>query len=140
MRTEPRFVKESDFLNYTGKNLAEILNEDSNVSNKANIFLMQIEDEFLARIDNMTFRTTAWEEISEFQRECLQKAIIKQAEYILRNSDLFTDSGYDPEKGEIIPYEKLQAITICKSSIDFLKMCGLFNHVIQNRRRYNNFR
>ena len=140
MRTEPRFVRPNDFLNYTGKDLNEILNIDSNLSNRANLFLMQVEDNLLERVDAISFRTTTWDKLTDFQKECLQKAIIIQAQYILRNSDLFTDSGYDPEKGEIMPIEKIQAISICKTSIDYLHNCGLYSHVISNRRRYNNFR
>lgn len=136
MRTTPRFVTPDDYFNYTGKSLNAELQLESNTSNVANIFLMQIEDKILARIDSMSFRTTPWNRLTPFQTECLQKAIIVEAEYIIRNSDLFTDSGYDPEKGEIISMQKLQNIEICRSSIDFLKNCGLYNHVIKNRRRY----
>lgn len=136
MRTTPRFVTPSDFFNYTGKDLNAELQDNDNNSNKANIFLMQIEDRLLARIDNASFRVYSWDNLSDFQKECLQKAIITEAQYILRNSDLFTDSGYDLEKGEIISIEKLQKISICKSAIDFLQQCGLYNHVIMNRHRW----
>lgn len=136
MRTEPKFVKPSDFFNYTGKDLNALLQVNSNESNKANIFLMQIEDRLLARIDSETFRLRDWDNLTEFQIENLQKAIITEAEYIIRNSDIFTDSGYDLERGETIDYNKLQQIAICRTSIDFLKNCGLFNKVIQNRRRH----
>ena len=136
MRTGPRFVKPNDFFNYTGIDLQERFKSENNESNKANIFLMQIEDTLLARIDNMSFRNVTWDELSDFQLENLQKAIIYQAEYILRNGDLFTDSGFDIERGEIISFDKLQKISICRTSIDLLKNCGLLNHVIKNRRRF----
>ena len=136
MRTEPRFVKPSDYFNYTGKDLNYILKVDSNESNKANLFLMQIEDRLLARIDTISFRNVRWEDLTPFQLENLQKAIITEADYIIRNSDLFTDSGYDIERGEIISFDKLQKISICRTSLDLLKNCGLLNYVIVNRNRF----
>lgn len=140
MRTEPRFVTPNDFFNYTGIDLVGKFKGQENESNKANIFLMQIEDTLLARIDNMSFRNVRWEDLSELQLENLQKAIIFQAEYILRNGDLFTDSGYDLERGEVMSFDKIQKISICRTSLDLLKNCGLLNHVIVNRRRFIDFR
>ncbi|WP_281512259.1 hypothetical protein [Mammaliicoccus vitulinus] len=135
LRTEPIFVKPSDFNNYTGKDINLLLHSNSNESNKANLFFVAIEDKLLSRIDMMSFRLSKWENLSPYQLECLQKAIIYQAEYVLRNSDLSTDSGYDVGEGEKIDYDKLQKIAICGASIDILTVCGLINHVIQNRRR-----
>lgn len=140
MRTEPRFVKPSDFYNYTGKDLNACLQVNNNISNASNLFLMQIEDRLLARIDMMSFRLRTWDNLTDFQKENLQKAIITEAEYIIRNSDLFTDSGYDLERGEIISPEKLRNIEICRSSLDYLRSCGLLNQVIQNKYRWNRFR
>ena len=76
MRTEPKFVKESDFNNYTGKDLRALLKVPSNQRNACNIFLMQIEDRLLTRVDVMTFRNNSWDDLTDFQLECLQKAII----------------------------------------------------------------
>lgn len=140
MRTEPRFVKPSDFFNYTGKELNALLQVNGNISNVSNLFLMQIEDRLLARIDMMSFRTRTWDNLTDFQKENLQKAIITEAEYIIRNSDLFTDSGYDLERGEIISSSKLREIELCRPALDYLRSCGLLNQVIQNKYRWNRFR
>ena len=140
MRTEPRFVKPSDFYNYTGKELNALLQINNNISNASNLFLMQIEDRLLARIDMMSFRTRSWDNLTDLQKECLQKAIITEAEYIIRNSDLFTDSGYDLERGEIISGAKLRELEICRPALDYLRGCGLLNQVIQNKYRWNRFR
>lgn len=136
MKIEPKFVKPDDFYNYTGKNLYELLNCDENESNKADLFLLKIEDSLLCRIDSTSFRLTDWDNLSSYQLECLQKAIIYQAEYIIRNSDLFTDSGYDMERGFIADPDKLQKAAICPISKDLLLNCGIINHVIHNRKRY----
>lgn len=138
MRTEPRFVKANDYKNYTGKDLNEMFDtEDSN--NLAEKFILRIEDLLLTRIDNISFRTQNWENLTDFQLECLQKAIIEQITYIVRNSDLFSDSGYDLDKGKIIDNEELYKIEICRASKDYLRRCGLLNLTVKNTRRFNNW-
>ena len=139
MRTEPRFVRPSDYENYTGNNLNRLLNIDSASENIANKFLLRVEDTLLARIDEISYRVQHWEDLTGFQKENLQKAIIEQASYIIRNSDIFTDSGYDLEKGQIIDNSKLYELEICRISKTYLRNCGLLNQTIQNRRRFNRF-
>lgn len=136
LRTTAKFICPEDYFNYTGQDLRAILNPNNNISNQADIFLMNVEEYLMARIDKISFRLYDWDNLSEFQIHCLQIAIIKQAEYILRNSDIFTDSGYDPEKGVVISRQQLETIQICSASIDELVRCGLLNHVIRNRQRF----
>ena len=140
MRTSPRFVTKDDYLNYTNQDLDEILNVNNKSSNLSNLFLLRVEDRIMSYIDAETYRVYSWDHLTPHQLECLQKAIIEQTEYILRNSDLFTDSGYDPEKGIIVDFNKLYEIVICRTAINYLKNGGLFNKVIVNRKRYTDFR
>lgn len=140
MRTTPRFVTPYDYDNYTGNNLNSMLNVDVNNENYANLFLMRVEDRLLTRIDVTSFRVHDYDHLTPFQKENLQRAIIEQADYILRNSDIFTDSGYDLEKGKVISSQELYNIEICRIAKDYLLECGLLNYNIQNRRRYNNFK
>lgn len=137
MRTEARFVKPDDYFNYTGKNLYRALKANDNESNKVDSFLMRIEDILLTKIDKMSFRIDDFNALTDFQKDCLQKAIILEVEYIIRNSDMFTDSGYDPEKGFIADYDKIQNAALCQPAVDKLVICGLINHNIRNRRRYS---
>lgn len=140
MRTTPRFVTPSDFNNYIGESLNSKLQIDTNNNQLANLFLLRIEDRLLTRIDVTSFRVHDWDNLTNFQKESLQKAILEQADYILRNSDLFTDSGYDLDKGKVISSKELYEIEICRISKDYLLACGILNYNIQNRRRYNNFK
>lgn len=140
MRTAPRFVTKDDYLNYTNQDLDDILNVRDKSSNFSNIFLLRVEDRLMSYVDAETYRIFKWEQLTGHQLECLQKAIIEQAEYILRNSDLFTDSGYDPEKGIVVDFNKLYEIMICRTAINYLKNGGLYNKVIVNRTRFTDFR
>ena len=147
---EPQFVSSSDFLNYWGVNLNKELKGDSNQSNKADLFLRRIEDRLMVWVDANTFRNVGWDELKEnykfrtekekecaqIRREAWQKAILTQAMYVFRNSDISLDSGYDPEKGVIAQKNDLASIEICQAAIDFIKRAGLYNHVVSNRNRY----
>ena len=139
MRTSAIFITPNDYTNYTGKNLQKKFSGNNNISNAADLFLMQIEDRILAKIDEMSFRTTDFNQLTEYQIENLQKAIIEECEYIMRNSDIFTDSGYDLERGEIISKEKLKNLELCNIAETYLRNCGLLNQKIGNRKRYTTF-
>ncbi len=136
MRTEARFLKPDDYYNYTGKNLYKELQAKDNESNKVDLFIMYVEDVLLDYIDEKSFRVYDWNQITTFQKEQLQRALIYQIDYIIRNGNLFTDSGYDIDKGFIADYNKIQQIAVCKPTINALVTCGLLNQKIKNRIRY----
>ena len=140
MRTTPKFVTKDDYFNYTNQDLDELIKVKDKSSNLANLFLLRIEDRLMSYIDAETYRVFSFDHLSPIQLEYFQKAIIEQAEYILRNGDLFTDSGYDPDEGQKIDFSKLYDITISKTAINYLKNAGLYNKVIINRRRFTDFR
>lgn len=138
MRTTAKFVSVSDYKNYWGEDLESELNTPGSEvdSSEADRFLMRVEDRLLAWIDANTFRNFTWESLGGAQLESLQKAILIQARYIFRNSDLSTDSGYDPQRGIIIAKKDLQLIEICDAAVDMLKSSGLYCRAMKNRRRY----
>lgn len=136
MNTKPQFVTPNDFENYTGVNLDEILKVNSNTSNNSNLFLFRIERRLMSWVDAETFRKYSWTRLNNFQKEELQQAIIEQAEYVIRNSDLANDSGVDIDKGKIIDYDYICSIAICRPCINHLKNADLYNHVITNTYRY----
>ena len=146
----PQFVSPSDFLSYWGIDLNAKLRDNSNVSNKADLFLKRVEDRLMTWVDANTYRTTPWQvlrddyqphseqekKLLESQRKNWRLAILTQAFYIYRNGDIMTDSGYDPDRGLVTEKNKLQEIEICQAAIDYIKVAGLYNHVITNKFRY----
>jgi hypothetical protein len=136
MRTTPRFVTPSDFENYTGINLNGALKVDNSVSTVADKFLFQVEERLTSWIDAETFRNFHWDNLPSWAKECLQKAIIEQALYVLRNSEIWTDSGYDPEKLQLLDREKIYSISISQLAINQLKIGGLYNHSVCNIPRF----
>lgn len=138
LRTEPRYVSADDFENYWGVNLNAKLKGD-NYSNKADKFLLRIENRLMTWLDANTFRVYRWDELNDEQLEKFQLAILEQAMYVFKNSDLALDSGYDPDSGIIADYEIINKIAICQPTIDLLKTAGLFNLRIYNKRRFTTF-
>ena len=136
MNFEPKFISASDFYDYWGIDLIEKLKNGGNSSNKANIFLRRIENNVMAWIDANTFRNVHWDHLSEFQLEQFQYALLEQAMYVYRNSDISLDSGYDPEKGIIVDKQTLEGLIICTPALNFLKLAGLYNLNVTNRMRF----
>lgn len=150
---QPQFVSVGDFFNYWQIDLAAKLNKGTNTSNFADVFLRRIEDRLMTWIDATTFRLHPWEAYKDSyvfaneqqqkamneNRDYWKKAILEQAYYVFKNSDIGQDSGYDPEKGIVASVEDLQAIEICRPCIRFLISAGLYNHVVRNRPRYTSF-
>lgn len=139
IRTSAKWVTLEDFKNYYGEDLSAICDFDGNVSNGANLFLMRVENRLITWIDANTFRIYPWDKLTDYQTECLQTAILMQANYIIRNSDLTYDSGYDPDRGEIMSMEKISSIEINRASIEELKKCGLYNHKVHSLPRFPRF-
>lgn len=152
IKMTPQFVSADDFLTYWGIDLRERLKGTN--SNKADIFLKRIEDRLMTWIDANTFRVFDWVTLKDDYdnylneshrksaketKEAWKKAILSQAMYVFKNSDLGFDSGYDPAKGIIAQHRDLEEIEICRPAIDFLKSVGLLNHVVKNTVRYTSF-
>ena len=64
-------------------------------------------------------------------------ALLEQAYYVFRNSELSTDSGYDPDKGEIASAQTIRKLTIAPNAKDNLLLCGFWCTKIGNRARFN---
>ena len=135
MRTEAQFVTPMDFYNYYGIDLNSMLKVNNNTSNKSNIFLARVESRLMSWIDSHSYRNIEWDDLEGRRLEFFQEAILIQAMYIYRNSDISMDSGYDPEKGIVAAREELEKIEISRATLDCLINAGLFNLQIQNRFR-----
>lgn len=138
IKTEATFASPADFENYWGIDLeAELTAGESEVSSgRAARFLARVEDRLLSWVDANTWRNRRWEDVTEAQREALCKAVVIQAMYVFRNSDISMDSGYDPQRGIVAQKAELQGIAICDAAIDQLKRVGLYNHTMTNHYRW----
>ena len=90
-------------------------------------------------MDGYKYDTDREAQIAEMRKDKWKKAILTQTMYIIKNSEIGMDSGYDPEKGIVAKKAELDEIEICGEAIDLIKSAGLYNHVMKNRHRYTSF-
>ena len=98
-------------------------------------WLKRIEDRMETFI-NSNFNRNIEEEYPVFtqnMKEHYKKALLEQAIYIFRNSDISVDSGYDPDKGEVMNLDRLKKIALAPNALNHLRMCGLTNRLLTYR-------
>lgn len=130
-----KYITKDEFKAYTGIDLDLELKDDDNPSDKANAFLRRIEVRLATFIDAKFARQVDREypTLSDYQKEHYKYALLEQALYVLKNSDLITDSGYDPEVGEVARQERLELISVSSQTKQHLILCGMWNRKLKAR-------
>lgn len=130
-----KYITADDFKEYFGMDLANMLKTDDNPSNTVNAFLFRLETRLEGYINANFYRNVEIEypEFSEYQKQHYKFALLEQAMYIIRNGDISTDSGYDPEEGQKATPSQLKAIIISPNCKEQLILCGLWCRKIKNR-------
>ena len=125
MVLQTRFITPNDFDNYFQMNLALELGSEE----KALGFIRRIEDRLEAYI-NMAFNVRIireYTQFTEYQKLHYKLALLEQAIYIFKNSDLSVDSGYDLDRGEIGNPKDHSIAPNCK---EHLILCGIWNRKV----------
>lgn len=138
MRTlQTKYITKDEFLAYSGINLDMRLKDDDNPSDKANAFLYRIERRMETFINANFYKNVDQEypNFTNYQKEHYKQALMEQAIYILRNGDISTDSGYDPEGGFVAEANRLKYATIAPNAKEELILCGLWCRKINSRGR-----
>lgn len=132
MELQTRYITADEFLQYTGINLREELNDTSNDSDKVNAFLKRTEDRMEAFLNAKFFKNVSdlYPEFSEFQKKHYKLALLEQAYYVFKNGDISSDSGYNQETLEIANQRKLRALAVAPNAIDHLRLTGLWSGFI----------
>lgn len=128
MALQTRYITVDEFFEYTGINLREELNDTNNPSDKAEAFLVRIEDRMEAFLNAHFFKliTDEWPYWNDLNKGYYKKALIEQALYVFKNGDISVDSGYDPEKGMVASKPALTEITIAPNAKNYLMLCGMW--------------
>lgn len=131
-----KYITADDFKMYFGIDLESELKSDDNPSNTANAFLYRIETRLSAYINATFYRNVDLEygEFTDYQKEHYKLALLEQAYYVLRNGDISSDSGYDPEHGVIAPNGELNNIMLSTNCKQQLMLCGLWCRKIKSNR------
>ena len=138
---KPNFITVDDFRTYWG---VDLINEFSqkgmaNPSITADVFLYRVETRLKAYIDTNTFRRYERNTLNSIQQKYFCMALLEQAYYVYRNSDIASDSGYDPDKGIIAEKEILQDLAISEPAKQYLIASGLWSKQIKPRLRTGGF-
>lgn len=135
---ETRYITLNEFNQYFPEiNLNLALGGEEN----ALAFLKRIEDR-LAVFINANFQRNIdmeYPEFTDYQKEQYKLALLEQAIYIFKNSDISVDSGYDIERGIVINRSELVKLSIAPNTQQHLIMCGIWNRQIRSNRMGRRF-
>ena len=131
-----KYITKEDFKEYTGIDLIEELAGDSNPSNKADSFLFRVEVRMETFVEVNTYKRldTEYRKFTDYQKLHYKFALLEQALYIFKNSDISVDSGYDPNTGIIANKNTLKSISLAPNARNELILCGLFDRHIRSKR------
>ena len=109
---QTRYITPEELMEYSGIDFEAKLKDDANPSNKVASFIFRWEVRLEAYLNARFFKkvTDEWPQFTDWQKQMYKYALMEQCMYVFRNGDLSTDSGYDPEKGEVIDIEKLKKL------------------------------
>ena len=139
MTIQTRYITADEFTQYTGIDLSKELRDTDNPSDKVSAFLKRVEDRMEVYMNAKFFKNVGelYPRLSDEQKMHYKLALIEQALYIFRNSDISVDSGYDPEKGIIANKKELTGLVIAPNARDHLRMTGLWTRHIGNYNFYD---
>ena len=132
---QTRYITPDDFKTYFGIDLGAQLKGNANPSDKANAFLIRIEDRMESFLNAKFFKriTDEWTRFTDWQKEQYKKALLEQAIYIFRNGDISVDSGYEPVEGIKISRHAIEELSLAPNALNYLRLCGLWSrHIGQN--------
>lgn len=137
MELKTKYITEEDFKLFFGIDLSARMKDDDNPSNTANALLFRTEVRIATYLDSNFYRNVDAEygSFTNYQKEHYKYALLEQVMYVLRNSDISTDSGYDPENGIVADNAKLRELSIAPNCKEHLMLCGLWSRKIKNRTR-----
>lgn len=132
MEYKTKYITPDDFKQYFGIDLGARLKGDGNPSDKANAFLLRIEDRMEAYLNSNFFKriTDEWYHFTDWQKDNYRKALLEQAVYIFRNGDISLDSGYEPEQGIVASRHVIEELSIAPNAQKYLELIGIWNRHI----------
>lgn len=132
-----KYITSEDYKEMFGEDLHAILHDGDNPSNKVDALLFRVEEQVATAIDSKFCRQIdkEYRRFSDYQKKHYKLALLYQVYYMLYNSDLSNDSGYDREVGKIADRNYLQSIALSSNTIEHLRLCDLWTtHIRANAR------
>lgn len=136
-----RYITKDDYFEKWGEDLSIILPNGDNESNKVERFLELVEDRLACYVMQTTHKDIdlIYPRFTDTQKIRYKKALLEQALYMIRNGDIGSDSGYDPNRGLVATNRTLKAIEISRPAISQLERCGLYDRRIRGNSWFKDF-
>jgi hypothetical protein len=133
MEFKTKYITPDDFTQYFGIDLGATLRGNANPSDKANAFLMRIEDRMESYLNATFFKKVVdeWPHFTDWQKDNYRKALLEQAIYIFKNGDISVDSGYNPDEGIKIDRKDIKELSVAPNAIHYLELIGLWSRHIK---------
>ena len=129
MTIQTKYITPDELFSYSGINFEKALQNSDNPSDTVEAFINRVEVRMETFLNANFFKniTEEWYRFSDYQKLHYKYALMEQCIYVFRNSDLSTDSGYEPESGEVINIHKLHNLSIAPNAREHLELCGLWS-------------
>jgi hypothetical protein len=128
----PKYVTADDYFKFFGVELSYELQDNDNVGEKVNAFIFRIETIVESFIQAELFKDFKFDEMTDFQQTHFKLGILEQINYVIRNSDVSGDSGYDPQQGMVANRDYLKGITISPNSIRHFMIAGIWSRKLKH--------
>lgn len=132
----PTYVTKDDYRNFSGIDLGLELRDLDDTSNKVNIFINSIEnwcETFLAYHSTKELKLN---ELTADQTAHYKRGIMYQIQWVLRNGDVSSDSGYDPNQGPVVDVAYLRKISLAPNAMMEFNLAGVLSRKVRTQYGY----
>lgn len=131
-------ITKDEFLEYSGINLdAEIPGLDDETRKVERTIELWTKRVYLEANRNSIRPIPTDDKLTEQQKQAIKDAICEYGMYYFRNGDLYRQSGFSEDKGQLINTKELEKIRFPKICLDILKQQGLIRRSFG--RKFNSY-
>lgn len=132
----PQYVTKDLYREFSGIDLGLELRDLDDTSNKVNIFINSVENWCLTFLEYNAILPLRLNEITADQLAHLKKGIMYQIQWVLRNGDIASDSGYNPDQGPIVDVSYLKKIALSPTAAMEFNLAGLLTRKVKRNNGY----
>ena len=133
MQFTPKYISADDYKVYFGEDLSSMFEPDDNPSNQVDSLLFRIENRLAnyLKANYLHDINVYWKRFNQNEKEQYRIALLEQVYYVIRNSDISSDSGYDVDEGVKASKSQLRELIIAPNCRDVLLSLGLLSRQIR---------
>jgi hypothetical protein len=128
----PKYVTADDYFKLFGIELSFELRDNDNAGEKVAAFIYRNEKMLETFLQAELYRIFEFDKMTIGQQDHFKHAVLEQMHYMIRNGDISSDSGYEPQQGLVTNPALLKGITIAPNAIRHLTLAGLWTRKLQH--------